>query len=130
MSASSLGKAAEKRVRQILTDNGYTLVQSHLSRGPSDVVAMKPNQVLAVQTKRSPLKSPRVAEWNELYDWAIGAGCIPIIAFSPSVARTTFHRMTGRKDGSKRPQPWASFFVDEVGSPLTALVANERKKTQ
>lgn len=48
-----------------LRDDGYYVVKSGGSRGPADLVALKPNQTLLIQCKRDGLISRK--EWNELY---------------------------------------------------------------
>lgn len=114
MSSSRVGKAAEKRVREDLVSNGYRLIQTHLSRTAADVHAGKSGQRLAIQVKRTPKSGGGVgvAEWNELIDIAADFDAIPLIAFAPDKNHITYHRITGRKDGSGRRQPWEPFAVD------------------
>lgn len=117
MSSASLGKAAELRVRKDLVANGYAIIQSHLSRGSSDILVGKPGVRLAVQVKRN-LRSGGgigVEEWNDLIDLAEAFDAVPVIAIAPSIAGIRYHRVTGRKDGSGRRQPWEPLVLDFAG---------------
>lgn len=113
---SRVGKAAEKRVRDYLAENGYQVNQSHISRGPADFLAGKPGQVLAVQVKRTPRSGGGIGveEWNALIAYSLAFDAVPVIAFAPSIRGLVFYRVTGPKDGSGRRQPWVPFVVDEV----------------
>lgn len=114
MNAARAGKAAEHRARTDCETNGYTILTSHLSRGPADFHAAKPGQVLAVQVKRSLGGSPRPDEWNALIDHAQAFGAVPVVAIAAPRRPVVYWRVLGRKDGSGRRQPWARFYLDEV----------------
>lgn len=116
MNSARVGKAAEARARADCTTNGYQLVTSQLSRGPADFLAGKPGQLLAVQVKRT-LRSGGgigVDEWNALVTFAGTFGAIPVVAICPPRRPVAWWRITGRKDGSGRRQPWEPMVLDEV----------------
>lgn len=114
MNTTAAGKRALRRVMDCLTADGYTLVESHISRGPADLMAAKAGQVLAVQVKRSLGGSPRPDEWNALIDHAQAFGAVPVVAIAAPRRPVVYWQVLGRKDGSGRRQPWARFYLDEV----------------
>lgn len=114
MSASRLGKEAERRVRLDLESNGFRIMAAHLSRGPADFLASKPDQTLAVQVKRS-LRSGGgigVEAWNELIDWSTDFNAIPVVAIAFPRTPIRYLEIVDRKDGSCRRQPWRALLVD------------------
>lgn len=98
-----VGRALEYRVRDQLRAAGFFVLRSPASRSPIDLVAIRPGRVVFVQCKRGGLCG--VAEWNEFFDLCVSVGAEPILASQPTGRGTVYHLMTGRKDGSKRPQP-------------------------
>lgn len=116
MNTTAAGKRAEAKVRADLTDNGYSIVTSHLSRGAADMVAAKPAQRLVVQVKRSLRSGGGVAkdEWNALIDLAEAWTALPIVAVASPRAEICYFELTGRKDGSRRRQPWRPFVLDQI----------------
>lgn len=109
-----LGRAVEYRFRDRLRDEGYFVLRSPASKSPVDLVAIKPGQVLFIQCKRSGALAPKA--WNELYDLAISAGAVPIMAENPYPKCWRYWQLVGRKDGSKRRQPMLPFILDEAAS--------------
>lgn len=107
-----LGVALEHRVKQLLERDGYFVVRAAASKGLVDLAAMKPRQLLLVQCKRSGSLPP--AEWNELFDLAARLGAVPLMA-RRGPRGTQLHRLTARKDGSRRRQPMEPFTTDEPG---------------
>ena len=107
-----LGVALEYRAKQLLEADGYFVVRAAASKGVVDLAAMQPGQLLLVQCKRSGALPP--AEWNELYDLAARLGAVPVMAVK-GLRGTQFHRLTARKDGSRRRQPMEPFTTDQVG---------------
>lgn len=109
-----LGRALEYRVRDKLKVNGYVAMRSPASKSPIDIIGIKPGQVLFIQCKRGGALVPK--EWNAIYDLAMSAGAIPVMAEQPYPRCIKFWRMTARKDGSRRRQPMEEFDIDPVGS--------------
>ena len=107
-----LGRALEYRVKGLLERDGYYVIRAAASKGLVDLAAMKPGQVLLVQCKRSGALPP--AEWNALYDLAASLGAVPLMAVK-GLRGTQLHRLTGRKDGTRRRQPMEPFSTDEPG---------------
>ncbi len=102
-STYAVGRRFEYRVRNALVEHGYFAWRSHLSRSPVDVVAMRHGQpVIMVQCRLG--AALQVADWNEMYDIVVSTGAVPILAALVD-GQVRMWRMTGRKDGSKRPQP-------------------------
>lgn len=102
-----LGRAVEYRVRDHLAKLGYFVLRSPASKSPLDLVAVAPGRVLFIQAKRSLALAP--GEWNELFDLALGAGAVPVLAGSPTGRGLTFLRLLARKDGTRRRQPAEPF---------------------
>ncbi|MCK4513000.1 hypothetical protein KAW64_14740 [bacterium] len=99
-----IGRAFEYRTRDDLKKRGYFVMRSPRSGSPIDLVAIKPEVVLFIQCKRS--GQIGVKEWNEVYDLAASVEAVPVLTDRPDSGRgVRYWRMTGRKDGSKRPQP-------------------------
>lgn len=107
-----LGRAVEYRFRDRLKKAGYVVLRSPASRSPLDLVAIRPDQVLFIQCKRSGALPP--VGWNALYDMAESAGAVPILAENPWPKKWNYWRLTDRKDGSKRRQPMVPFDITEA----------------
>ena len=106
------GRALEYRVRDEFKAHGYPLVlRSPQSRGKIDVVAIRPGEVVFVQCKRG--GGLGVAEWNEVLDLSRACGAIPLLASCPTGRGTVYMRLTGRKDGSKRRQPFEPWTITQ-----------------
>lgn len=58
MSNQRRGYEAERKCVNALRDKGYIVFRSAASKGPFDVIAVKPNDILFVQVKRT--KNPSV----------------------------------------------------------------------
>ncbi|HET7406654.1 MAG TPA: hypothetical protein VFJ21_05890 [Mycobacteriales bacterium] len=116
MNSARVGKAAEARARADCTTNGYQLITSQLSRGPADFLAAKAGQVLAVQVKRSLRSGGGIGpdEWNALVEFSAAFGAVPVVAICAPRKPVAYWRITGRKDGSGRRQPWEPFLLDEI----------------
>jgi Holliday junction resolvase len=112
-SAYRLGRAVEYRVRDHLRKLGWFVLRSPASKSPLDLVAVRPGTVLFIQAKRSLALGPK--EWNEVYELALSAGAIPVMAGSPTGRGLVYYRLTGLKDGSKRRQPMESFDPADPG---------------
>lgn len=102
-----LGRAVEYAVRDDLTRRGFFCLRSPASRSPLDVVAIARGLVLFVQAKRSGVLAP--GEWNDLYDLAESVGAVPVLASRPTGRGLVYQRLVGRKDGSRRTQPFEAF---------------------
>lgn len=108
------GRDLEYRVRTHLQDEGYLVIRAAGSKTASDLVAIKPGQILFVQCKRSGALPP--AEWNALYDLAsMVVGGVPVLAEQLARGRR-YWRLTARKDRPGARQPMEPFVLDEVAS--------------
>jgi hypothetical protein len=118
-----LGRQVEYRFRDMLKQTGYVVMRSPGSKSPIDLIAVCPGQVLFIQCKRSGSLPPK--EWNALYDLAISAGALPVMAENPFPREHRFWLLTGRKDGSKKRQPMDRFYPIGFEDPTTITQAGE-----
>lgn len=101
-----VGRHVEYAVMDDLRRRGYHVMRSPRSRSPIDLVAVKIGAILLIQCRLTLVLD--VAGWNDVFDLAASIGAVPVVAGRPS-AKVDYRRMTGRKDGSKRPQPMKAF---------------------
>jgi Holliday junction resolvase len=104
------GRQFEYRARDHLKKIGFFVLRSPASRSPIDLVAIRNGEVLFVQCKISGALPP--GEWNELYDLALSVGALPLLAERDGQRGLLFHRLTGRKDGSRRAQPYEAISIE------------------
>ena len=109
----SAGIDFERRVRTELEADGYWTMRAAGSRGAVDVLAVKPGQVLGIQSKLSnPLLPP--SERFALLAWATRCGGVPLVASRVRHGRgsvVVYRRLTG--PGPADFVPWVS---DEVAA--------------
>lgn len=110
------GRRIEHLVRHDLEANGYTVMRSAGSKGAVDLLAMKPNQMLFVQVKRSGTLPP--VQWNRLFDlaWMFPGLAIPVLAEKMPGRPIRYYRLLGRKDAPGR-QPYTLFEIDYLTQP-------------
>lgn len=101
-----VGRGFEHATRNALRRAGYFAMLSPGSRSPIDVVAIKAGTSLFVQCKTSGCLSP--AGWNALFDLALSVGAVPVLSYLQD-SNIRYRRLTARKDGSKKRQPFAPF---------------------
>lgn len=106
------GRALEHRVRTHLRAQGYEVLRTAGSKSKIDLVAIKQGQILFVQCKRSGALPP--AEWNALWDLALMAGAVPVLAEQLKPRGRKYWRLTGRKDQPGRRQPMEELVIDEI----------------
>lgn len=68
------GYVLERAARTLLTVNGYLVIRASGSKGPADLVALKPGEVLLIQCKASERQRLGPAERAELHGAAQLAG--------------------------------------------------------
>lgn len=102
-----LGRQFEYRIRDYLKKLGFFVLRSPASKSPIDLVAIRKGLVLFVQCKTSGTLPPK--EWNALLDLSESVGAVPVLAEREKVRGILFHKLKGRKDGSKRAQPYELF---------------------
>jgi Holliday junction resolvase len=115
MSHYSVGTRFENKVRNHLKLNGYTVIRAAGSKGDSktDLVAVKPGQVLFIQCKSNGLLGPE--EWNRIHEVATWAGALPILAANgPHGRGVTYTHLLGRKEPRRHTQPTRPFVIDEI----------------
>ena len=96
------GAAFENAVRRDFEAHGWHAVRAAGSHTPADVYCIKANAVAYVQCKTN--GSLGVAEWNGFIDYCEQVGALPIMAEKVR-GGILYHRLTGRKDGSRKKQP-------------------------
>lgn len=103
---------------EYLISEGYWCWQSRGSRGPADIVAIKPGQVLLVQVKGGVMigNISRFShdEWNVLLALAQEAGAVPIAVDWPRRGRMRLREITGYHQTGTQEWPSKPFLVDVV----------------
>jgi Holliday junction resolvase len=105
------GKYRENETAERLRADGYLVMIAPGSRGQPDLVAIKPNQVLAIQVKSGEARLDD-AWWNLLYEVAARAGAIPIVADWPKRATLRLRRITGTHAPRSKFWPCEPFDTD------------------
>jgi Holliday junction resolvase len=109
-SSAAIGRAFEHRVRDALIAAGWWVVRAAGSKGEADLVALRRRvdygapRVVLVSVKRRTAPGP--SEWNELLWLADEVSARAVVAFMPRTGGVEYMRITGLKDGRRRPQPW------------------------
>ena len=104
----AIGRDFEYATKYALQRKGYLVMRSPGSRSPVDLIAIKSGELLFVQCKLHG-QFP-VSEWNEFIDYCASVGATPVMAERGKNNRGILYwQMTGKKDGSKRPQPMVKF---------------------
>jgi Holliday junction resolvase len=98
------GSYLEYKVRDHLISLGYAATRSPASKGPADVTAFRPGEVVFVQCKRNLCMG--VEEWNRFIDYCRKSGATPILAGMPTGRGIIYKELTGKKDGSRSRQPY------------------------
>lgn len=101
------GRRFEYRVRDDLKSLGLIVTRSPASRSPVDLIAIGDGVLLFIQCKTGGCLPPK--EWNEIYNLSSGVNAIPILAQRQGVKGIAYYKLTGKKDGSRRRQPYKIF---------------------
>lgn len=118
MNAYRRGVRREKLTADRLRDDGYHVVESRGSHGIADLAALKPGQPLLVQVKDGKATLAH-AEWNELFEAAVRAGAIPVVADWPKRGTLRLRRITGHHVPRSQHWPSEPFTTDQVkGMPV------------
>lgn len=103
------GRALEYLVRDDLRKAGFFAQRSPASKTPIDVMGVRPGEVWFVQCKRNGALG--VAEWNDLFRVARGAGAVPVLAtHEAGRGSLAYFVLLAEKDGTKRPQPMSRVY--------------------
>ena len=107
MSDYAAGRRVEYAIRDDLTANGYEVVRAASSKGPADLVAFKPGQVLLVNVKRTSVPAP--AERLALLRVAamLPGVAVPVLARKPQRQPITYHLMS-----AGTPRTWLAWSPD------------------
>jgi len=125
VTAYASGNRYERRTVELLRSEGYHCWQSRGSRGPADVIAIKPRQLVLVQVK-SGAKAISGAEWNALWRLACEVAAVPVLAEwrpvnpdKPGLGlAVTMHQLTGPHVAHKRAWPCTPFVTDQIAHAL------------
>jgi hypothetical protein len=116
MSHYRAGQEFAYLVRDALNADGYRTATLAASKGPADIWAVKPDQILFVQVKKTnPQLSPK--ERAALYELAIhcrggNREVLPIVAYQPAPRKPIMYRLlTGIGPGD-----WEPWTPDEVAA--------------
>ena len=110
MNSAHQGRRVEHLVRADLEANGYAVVRAAASKGPADLVAFKPGQVLLVSVKRT--STPPPAERLALLRVAamLPDVAVPLLARKPPRQPITYLAMN-----AGTPRTWPTWTPDEIG---------------
>ena len=101
------GRAFEYVVRDHLKSIGYVCFRSPMSRSPVDLAAIRADRVLFVQCKKHGVLGPK--EWNEIFDMSLPVKAVPLLARRKGYRDIEYLKLTDRKDGSKKRQPFEDY---------------------
>jgi len=113
------GTRFERKTRDDLRPNGYSVIRAAGSKGDSkiDLVAIKPGQLLFIQCKSDGKISP--AEWDRLWEVAGWVGAIPLLAANgPRGHGVTYTRLLAPKRRGARTQPCEPFLLDQLAAEV------------
>lgn len=113
------GRDFEYQVLKDMTAHGYYAMRSPASKSPVDVYCFAKGELVFIQCKLH--GALQVAEWNEFLEFCESLGAVPIMA-EKLPRGIGYHRITGRKDGSKRKQPMEDWSPKEVRDGLYQAV--------
>jgi Holliday junction resolvase len=100
----NLGTGREYVVRDQLARLGYYVMRSPASKGPVDLVAIRPGVVLFVQVKRGASRL-RPSGWNDLLSAARQYGAVPVLAEAVPRRPVAWWRLLAAKVPNGRAQP-------------------------
>lgn len=106
------GRNFEYRVMRDMESHGYYPVRSAGSKSPADIYAFAHDgELVFIQCKLH--GSIGVDEWNTFLGFCEHFGAVPIVA-EKLIRGIAYHRITGRKDGTKSRQPYEDWTPREV----------------
>ena len=99
------GRDFEYLVRGKLTKAGYFVLRSPASKSPVDLYCFRKGDLVFVQCKLH--GAVHTDEWNKFLEFCASVGALPIVAMrGPNNKGVEYRLITGKKDGSPKPQPW------------------------
>jgi hypothetical protein len=102
------GRRIEWAARDYLILNGYEVVRAAASKGPADLVAIKPGQVLIINVKRTTAPGPKERAALLRVASHLPGIAVPLVALGPA-SRLTFRLLTGCAASA-----WVPWTADEV----------------
>lgn len=111
------GTDFERKVKAMLTEDGYLVVKAGGSKGVADLVAIKPGQVLLISCKLGgPSAVPRL-EWNAFLKAGDDSGALAVVASRPARGKVALHLLTEYRAVRTRVETACrTFAVDEVSA--------------
>src|SRR5262245_8111951 len=97
MSRASQGASFERQVRGLLEGLGWYVTRAAGSRGPVDLLAVGPGEVLFVQAKLGGPGRLAPVEWNALFALSMVYGGVPLLAPRPRRGRLELLRLLDLK---------------------------------
>ena len=97
------GADFERRVKKDMEAHGYLALRTPGSKSPTDVHCFtRAHDAVFIQCKTGGSLGPD--EWNKFVDYCEEWDATPVMA-EKATRGIKYHRITGRKDGSKKRQP-------------------------
>lgn len=107
------GADFERRVQKDMASKGYLALRTPGSKTPCDVHCFsKGRDFVFIQCKTGGALGPD--EWNKFMDYCEEWGATPIMA-EKAKRGINYHLLTGRKDGTRKPQPMTDWTGEQNG---------------
>lgn len=98
------GRQTEWAIRADLERHGYEVIRAAGSKGPADLVAIKPGQVLLINVKRTRPPGPKERQALRALAKLIHPIGLPIVALKPPRHPPIYRHLTG--PAPKHWEPW------------------------
>lgn len=108
MNTAHQGRRIEYAARDYLIENGYDVVRAAASKGPADLVGLKPGQLLVISVKRTTAPGPKERAALLRVASHLPGVAVPLVALGPA-SRLTFRLLTGPEASA-----WVPWTADEV----------------
>jgi Holliday junction resolvase len=116
----------EAKTLDLFTLEGYVCWQARGSKGPADIVAIKPGQVVLIQVK-SGLREISGREWNALYELAQRLGAVPVVAHWPAARQPVeLTRIMGQHRDNSPLWSFEPFVLDQIEAAVARHPARGR----
>lgn len=105
----------EVQVADLMRAEGYWVQQVRGSKGPADLIALKPGQVVLAQVKSGTAEMSH-AGWNGLLRLAGDVRAVPVLVTCQPRIAPVFQRITGAHVSNKQLWPAEPFLLDELAA--------------
>lgn len=111
MSNYTRGRNFEYAVIKDMKSHGYFALRSPASKSPVDIYCFAKGELVFIQCKIDGALG--VAEWNKFLDFCESLDATPIMA-EKLTRGIGYHRITDRKDGTKKSQPMVDWQPNDI----------------